>query len=535
MGGLEARRPGAMNMGQLTKLIIVNPPNPAGYVSNKDSMGGFGQLYPIGAPPFPALDIPYLAGAATARGIDVEVIEAGACLMSTADVVEALRAQPALGQCLVMVRTSLPTIDADLQCCSDIKRSVLPGSLGLYGAAVTALLIRIESEQSLDVIVLGEPDGPVVELMSGAPPDAVPGLMFRGPAGWIRNTERPLQRDLDAIPFPRWDLLPYQRYTIPRSSASGQLRFLPLLSSRGCPFGCSYCPYPVGQGLKWRFRSPGNVVDEMEHLVKDLGVEHILFRDPMFSMQQKRVVDICEEIVRRGLKVSWKCETRMDCLDEATIAAMARAGCVGVNFGVESVDPEIQKGVHRKPILMSEFLEKVALCRKYDISTFAFFVVGLPGDTVDTILDSIEFAVRIQASWTQFTVATPFVGTPMHDWAVNLGVIQPDFYRIVNAHTLSLGNEHIEGGHITELHHFARALQEGLLNRHGVLKNDRRRTPGYVMAKRGVDWLAHAVALGAVRLGRPYFKWRIPSGPNPTLPHRVPDGTVVGAGGQGPA
>ena len=504
----------------LKKLIIVNPPNPAGYVSNKDSMGGFGQLYPTGAPPFPPLDIPYLAASAAARQMDVEVIEAGALLLTTAEVIATLRQQELAG-CLVMVRTSLPTIDADLQFCAEVRRSAAPGALGLFGAAAPSLLRRIEIESSLDFVILGEADGPVVELMAGTSPADIPGLMFRDGPRWVRNPERPMERDLDSIPFPRWDLLPYQRYIIPKSSASGRLRFLPILSSRGCPFGCSYCPYPVGQGLKWRFRSPKNVVDEMEYLVKNFDVEHLLFRDPMFSMRQNRVVEICDEIIRRGLKVSWKCETRMDCLDEETIAAMAKAGCAGVNFGVESIDPEIQKGVHRKPILMDEFVEKVRLCRKHNISTFAFFVVGLPGDTVHTILDSIEFAVNIRASWTQFTVATPFAGTPMHEWAVKLGVIEPDFYRIVNAHTMSLGNENLEGHDIERLHHFARLLQETMLNRRGILKNERRQTGAYAIAKRGLDGLSHAAATATVAVGRRYFTRSIKPGPNRSLKART--------------
>jgi hypothetical protein len=245
----------------------------------------------------------------------------------------------------------------------------------------------------------------------------------------------------------------------------------------------------------------------MEYLVKNFGVEHLLFRDPMFSMRQNRVVELCDEIVRRGLKVSWKCETRMDCLDEATIAAMARAGCVGVNFGVESIDPEIQKGVHRKPIAMDEFIEKVGLCRKYDISTFAFFVVGLPGDTVETILDSIEFAVTIR-------------GTPMHDWAVGLGFIEPDFYRIVNAHTMSLGNENMGGDDIIRMHRFAKVLQEGFLNRRGILKNERRGGV-YAVAKRVADMASHVAAATMVAAGRVYFRRSVKPGPNPAVKLRT--------------
>jgi radical SAM superfamily enzyme YgiQ (UPF0313 family) len=332
--------------------------------------------------------------------------------------------------------------------------------------------------------------------------------MYPTDGGWARTSERAFERDLDSIPFPRWDLLPYDRYVIPQSSTSGRMRFLPMLSSRGCPFGCSYCPYPIGQGLKWRFRTPKNVVDEMEHLVRTFQVEHILFRDPMFSMQKKRVVAICDEIVRRGLRVTWKCETRMDCLDDETLASMAGAGCVGVNFGVESIDPEVQKGVHRKPILVDEFRAKVALCRKYNISTFAFFVVGLPGDTLTTILDSMEFAVHMRPSWTQFTVATPFVGTPMHDWAVKLGIITPDFYKIVNAHTISYGNETLRGSDIVSLHRFAHNLQK-LLNRKGILKNDRRSDFAYLAAKRTADVVTHGVALMLVKAARRYFERRV--------------------------
>lgn len=490
---------------RFNKVIILNPPNPSGFVSNKDSMGGFGQLYPAGARPFPPLDIPYLAGFLISKGIACEVIEAGALSLSTADVCSRLASEPGLSTCLILIRTSLPTIDWDLGVCGAIRRATTPGGLGLFGPAVPSLLRRIEREQELDYLILGEPDGPVAELAAGEPLPEIAGLMFRDNGKWARNAERPLQRDLDSIPFPRWDLLPYDRYIIPQSSTSGHLRFLPMLSSRGCPFGCNYCPYPVGQGLKWRFRSPVNVVDEMEYLVRDLGVEHILFRDPMFSMQQKRVVAICDEIVRRGLRVGWKCETRMDCLDEPTIAAMARAGCTSINFGVESIDPAVQKGVHRKPILVEEFREKVGLCQKYDIATFAFFVVGLPGDTLQTILDSMEFAVTMHANWTQFTVATPFVGTPMHDWAVKEGFISQDFYRIRNAHTSSPGNENLRAHDIERLHRFAHLLQ-GLLNRRGLLKNERRKDKPYRAAKACADGLARGLAALAVKGARRYFQ-----------------------------
>jgi hypothetical protein len=184
---------------------------------------------------------------------------------------------------------------------------------------------------------------------------------------------------------------------------------------------------------------------------------------------------------------------------------MARAGCRGINFGVESTDPEIQKGVHRKPILTGEFIEKVDICRMNGIATFAFFIVGLPGDTVQTILDSIDFAVRIRANWTQFTVATPFAGTPMHDWAVRQGFVVPEFYKIISAHEGSPGNENLRPQDIVRMHRFARFLQNNIINRHGILKNETRTDAAYRASRAFADWVGHAAAAVLVWAGRQYF------------------------------
>lgn len=495
------------------KAVIVNPPNPVGYMSNKDSMGGFGQLYPKGAPPFPPLDLAYLAGVLLDAGHECAVVEAGALDLSVEQALRAIGASGNLEHALVLVRTSLPTIDVDLAFCRSLRSLGTLGAVALFGPPVPSLIRRVELEDSLDFAILTEADQPALELMQGRSPDAIAGLLYRSQGEWQRTPERAFERDLDKIPFPRWDALPIERYVIPKSSTAGNARFLPMLSSRGCPFGCSYCPYPVGQGLKWRFRSPANVVDEMEHLVRQFGVEHILFRDPMFSAQQKRVVAICDEILRRDLKVQWKCETRVDCLDAHTIEMMAKAGCVGVNFGVESTDPEVQKGVHRQPITVAEFVNTVALCRQHGISTFAFFVIGLPGDTLETILASVDFATRIRASWVQFTVATPFIGTPMFDWAVEGGFIRPDAYKIVNAHGDSVGNENLSPTDIKRLHRFAHFLQDHVINRHGILKNSQRSGFVYRIAKRAADALGDATAIGLAAAAKRYFAMTIKSLP----------------------
>ncbi len=125
----------------------------------------------------------------------------------------------------------------------------------------------------------------------------------------------------------------------------------------------------------------------------------------MFTLNQKRVVEICNEIQKRGLRFRWKCETRPDCVSAETLNAMSAAGCEGVNFGVESAEVAIQAGVGRKPIAPDKIKEIISLCRKLRIKTFCFFIIGLPGDTVQSILETIQFGIRLRCNWIQFTAA----------------------------------------------------------------------------------------------------------------------------------
>jgi radical SAM superfamily enzyme YgiQ (UPF0313 family) len=495
-------------------VLILNPPSPPGYTANKDSMGGFGQLYAAAAAPAPPLDLPYLAAYLRREGILVEVLEAGALRLGSGDCLDRIAALTRPERWLVIVRTSLPTIDFDLEFCAQLRRRIELGGVALTGSVLPSIYFLLEGATGVDFALLGEADETAAELVRGEPLASIRGLAYRDPSGaWQRNEPRPDRLDLDSLPFPAWDLFPVERYRIPKSAVEGDLRFLPMLTSRGCPYGCDYCPYPVGQGLRWRSRSPGNVVDELEQLVREFGIEYVIFRDPMFSMNQGRVREICREIEARGLRVGWRCETRLDCLDRETIAAMAHAGCHGINFGIESSDAEIQRGVGRRPISREEFARKIALCKEYGIETFAFFIVGLPGDTIASILDSIEFALAVSPSWVQFTVSTPFIGTRLHSWAVERGLVDERFYRIVSSHQGSVGNDNLSPEQVHKLHAFARFLQENLLNRHGVLKNAARRDPAYRWAKRAADALCGAMASQTLRWGR----WRF-------LPQSPPSG-----------
>lgn len=500
------------------KVVVVNPPSPPGYKANRDSMGGFGQLFSEQATTMPPLDLPYLAAYLLQNEVPLEVIEAEGLELTSAQLAERVSKtaaeSPAL-PILVAIRTSAPTLDWDLSVCAALCESNPGLSVAIYGPVVPHVLKRLYSEPSLEYVIRGEPDETVLELAQGRPLDEIIGLTRRSGSDWIENPPRPFLRDLDKLPFPKWELFPYREYAIPRSSTAGPLTFLPMLTSRGCPFGCHYCPYPVGQGIQWRFRSPLNVVDEIEHLVNDLGIQYILFRDPMFSMRLDRVMQICAEIQRRGLVFKWKCETRVDCLNEETVAAMAAVGCDGINFGVESAEMKIQSASGRKPISREKIIAMTAICRKYGIKTFCFFIVGLPGDTVETILETVDFAIRLKPTWFQFTAATPFIGTKLRKWSIERGLATEDGYAYVNSHEATMGNENLTKAQVESLHRFALWI-ERLMNRRGILKADNRKDLVYNAGRTVADMASFISVKTLYAVGRSYFtrmNWGPPNGP----------------------
>ncbi len=494
---------------RFANVIIINPPSPPGYVANRDSMGGYGQLYPVGAPILPPLDVPYLAAYLAEKNVSLMVLEAQGLDLTTqqlSEQVAKLAQESEPEQILLVVRTALPSLDWDLSVCAMLKETAQNVKLAIYGSIVPHVLHRVYQETSIDYIIKGEPDETVYELAIGRPEGEVLGLNYRCGEAWTENPPRPFLKELDQLPFPRWELLPYERYVLPKSSATAAAPFLPMLTSRGCPFGCHYCPYPVGQGIPWRYRSPGNVVDEIEHLVKDLGIQYILFRDPMFSLRPKRVVDICDEIQRRGLVFKWKCETRADCLDEDTIQAMAAAGCDGINLGVESAEVQIQSNVGRKPITREQIMQVTALCHKHGIKTFCFFIIGLPGDTVHTILETISFALRLRTNWLQFTAASPLIGPKLREWAVARGEATEDEYAYKSSHEAMMGNEHLTKHQIDALHRFAMFFERYLINRGGLLKDENRKGVLYNCARVLADFTADVSAKIIFAIGRSHFQ-----------------------------
>ena len=214
--------------------------------------------------------------------------------------------------------------------------------------------------------------------------------------------------DVDALAWPARDLLPNARY---RYLLASRTRFTTMITSRGCPYRCSFCDRSVG-GRRWRARSAEGVVDELEHVVQRYGIGFVSFYDDNFTFKPARVAAICEAILSRGVDVEWKCEGRVDNTDPELLQLMRRAGCRLIAFGVESGNEASLKRL-RKDIDLTESRRAFAQTRAAGIRSLAYMILGVPGETPVEVRRSAAFAREIGADYVQFSTLAAYPGSSL--------------------------------------------------------------------------------------------------------------------------
>lgn len=244
----------------------------------------------------------------------------------------------------------------------------------------------------------------------------------------VRNPPRPPLRDLDSLPFPAWHLFPMEGYfRVKGHAAAVRGRVAPLLTSRGCPNRCIFCSVPLVWGGCWRARSPENVVEEIEWLVEGWGVEEVHFEDDNLSLDRERMRGICREMVRRGVEVDWATPNGIDVrtLTEDLLEEMRRAGCYFLSFGLEHGDPLFRERMG-KLYSPSHVRKIVKRAKELGIWTHAFFMVGWPWETGESLERTLRFAEEVGVDFATFFAVVPFPGTPLEGLWEELGLEKPE-------------------------------------------------------------------------------------------------------------
>jgi radical SAM superfamily enzyme YgiQ (UPF0313 family) len=384
----------------------------------------------------------YIVAVLEEAGLEVAFVDAVMEEMSIPDFSEAVaRIRPDL----VVMECSTPSIYHDLESARAAKESLVGAFVALIGSHPTFFHDEILKENpAIDAVIRGEAEITARELAlalaEGNDLSQVLGLTYRRGDEVCVNPARPLIEDLDSLPFPARHIVPQEGYRA--AIYSGECPTA-MVSSRGCPYHCVYCLWPdTLYGHQFRARSAANVVDEMEHVVRDYGVDEIYFDDDCLTLSKKRVMEMCGLLLDRQVDVNWIVQARVDSVDREVLAAMKEAGCHYILFGVESGSPKMLE-IMKKRITLDSARQAFRECRELRIKTQAFFLFGVPGETQATIEETIRFAKEIDADSTQFAIAIPHPGTELYQTCMDNGWLVFDSWEDFSAENSLIETEEL--------------------------------------------------------------------------------------------
>jgi anaerobic magnesium-protoporphyrin IX monomethyl ester cyclase len=363
---------------------------------------------------FPPLGLGYIASCLRNAGYDVDILD---CTFMKRD--NALKKAKSAGADIVGIYSMVTMRNDSIW----FARHLLDSCGLLIAGGPLPSCDPLSFMNDFDVVVKGEGENAMLELVrayeSSCDPQSVQGIVYHKRnngegrmKGEIVFTEpRKLEPVLDKIEFPARDLFPNDRYIGYWKKRFGHATTT-IFTTRGCPFSCEFCSNAVF-GISYRERSPENVVDEVEQALS-FGYDRIHFADDVFTLNRERVLRMCDEIGKRGLRFKWECLGRVDSIDKEVSVAMMDAGCDRIYFGIESGNDSVLN-LMKKKITLDKARKAVHAAHEAGLQTGAFFILCYPGETDDTVLETIRFAVSLPLDYLSFTVPYPLPGTALYE------------------------------------------------------------------------------------------------------------------------
>lgn len=391
------------------KVLFVNPPQTA---SKYKFMG-------VIAPP---VGIAYMAGVLQENSIDVEILDASAEDMDFKDVEkELLKRKPDL----VALTALTPTIGRALETAQVVKETLPDSIVVMGGYHPTFNFIETLEDENVDIVIRGEGEYIMLNLVQALENQSslhdVKGIVFedKNSKEIVVNPEAPLIQDLDELPFPALNLLPMKKYRL----LDMDTHMTTMITTRGCPMQCSFCSSAAMHGKKIRERSVENIVDEIEYLKTNYDIDTIAFMDDTFTLKKRKVMAICDEILKRNIEIMWGCTSRVDTLDEKLLKKMKEAGCITIFIGVESADQQ-QLDNMCKNTTIAKIENAFKIAHKLKIRTIASVALGMPGDTKEIMNKTVKFVHKLKPNYAIYSLATPYPGTRFYKEAFEKNLIK---------------------------------------------------------------------------------------------------------------
>jgi radical SAM superfamily enzyme YgiQ (UPF0313 family) len=425
-------------------IMLVNPPTPDGgyWIRTQHRVGRRTRENMV----WPQVSLAQMA-ALLHPTYKVKVVDANAERMSWPEFTRLLdQYQPRY----YLTQVTAPTLENDMYGCFLARaRGAKTIAFGTHVTPIPRETLR--AYPSLDFALVGEPDLTIRDLLDHLegkldrrPPEiqklfdrhdplyqpalqedgsvdmqGIKGLAWRDGDEIVVNFPRPFIQDLDNMPMPMHELLPLMTYRMPM--IKGPFTFI--VTSRGCPAGCTYCIKHVSYQYSARLRSPKLIMQELWYL-KELGIDNIHMYADLFTVNRDQVVELCERMIAEDIQIKWTCNSRVDYVDEEMLQLMAKAGNWLISWGIESGNEQILKHA-RKGAYPDKAERALRWARQAGIKNWGYFIIGLPGETEETIRQTIDFAKKLPLDIALFHVAAPYPGTPFFFEVVENGWFRP--------------------------------------------------------------------------------------------------------------
>ncbi len=398
-------------------VLLLNPPSPPHLQSNRDYMGNYGIMNPRPGVVLPPHHLVQMGGTidpkqvhfldASAENLNFDQTQARISEISAFD--------------LAIVLTATPTFLMDCDMARWVKDTYQNKKVFLFGPQPAHVPTEAFERSGADGILVGHTDTTLKKLLTQSDLTNIQELML--PDQIVSPPPIAPNFDMNDLPFGCWELTPLKRY---RFDLREPQPFATMRTSLGCLYDCAYCPYVLAEGQRFLSMTPERIYAEMEYLSLHLGVRFILFRDLLFTAKKKRIEDLCELLLKKPLPLKWRAETSTQHLTHDLLKLMAKAGCNGMNLGVESTDETSSDEMNllAKRRSLDHVRDVFRWCRELHIKANAMFVFGFPEDSREGILASIQFGKELDAETVQLGFAVPFPGTTLATIAKNEHLIK---------------------------------------------------------------------------------------------------------------
>jgi radical SAM superfamily enzyme YgiQ (UPF0313 family) len=451
------------------KTLLINPPPINGVAFTRQ--GRCQERDDVLGTTKPPYTLALIAELLRRAGCEVRLIDATVERLSIDQIVARLD-QDGFEPTLILFPSTTPTLDADVAAIARLKAR--------YGAPVfcfgphasTVPLLAMQRTPEVDGMFVGEPEAAALQLAgleSVSSPGEVPSLIWRGADGTIvSHRAHGSYTAFLTMPYPAWDLVPLHLYGLPLVDKP----YVIVETSRGCPYSCDFCVAPIHQGHKFRERSAKSLVDEIERTYRTRGIEFFYLWGDTVTLNVKSFSAFCDELIARNLPIRWFGNARADNLtDQAFVHRLKRAGCWMLALGIETESEDVRRDMVKR--LEREKIEAAFRnMRAAGIKSFAFFIFGYPGETIDTMSHTIDYAIELDPDFANFYPAVPYPGTAMHQKVVKEGLLPEgadgDWSKMEYSYYLLSGNGLNERVVMDAIHRAKRRffLRPGYLARH---------------------------------------------------------------------